>query len=89
MAVGITALALDVIGHFSALRTPSWCWIDPDIPNGIMWTYITGKGWEMASYVTVLALYMAVKVHLMKQIRKATKMRTFIGSISRDDAGRR
>ena len=37
-----------------------------------MWTYITGKAWEIGSYVATFILYMAVKWHLTMQVNSIT-----------------
>ena len=60
-------LSSDVIGYDDDVA-PSWCWIDPDIDNQVMWQYIAGKLWEILAFITILILYGMIKYALRKHV---------------------
>ena len=66
--LSIIVLSFDVIG-FDDDVAPSWCWIDPDIENQVMWQYIAGKLWEILAFLTILVLYGLIKYSLRRHVR--------------------
>ena len=64
--VTIVALSCDVLGYDPNLHQASWCWIDPEAPNPLFWTFFTGKAWELTASVLTLGLYSAIKLHLFR-----------------------
>ena len=66
--IGITVLSLGVLGYDPELKYPSWCWIDSQNHNALLWQYVTGKAWEILSYFLSVVLYAAVKCTLIKQV---------------------
>ena len=64
--VTIVALSCDVLGYDPNLHQASWCWIDPEAPNPLFWTFFTGKAWELSASVLTLGLYSAIKLHLFR-----------------------
>ena len=66
--LSIVVLSFDVIG-FDDDVAPSWCWIDPDIENQVMWQYIAGKLWEILAFLTILVLYGLIKYSLRRHVR--------------------
>ncbi|CAL1537296.1 unnamed protein product [Lymnaea stagnalis] len=72
--IAVTALALDVLGYDHNLSQASWCWIDPEASNGMMWALVTGKAWELAACILTVSLYAAVKVMLFKQAKRRSTL---------------
>ena len=75
----MTALSVGVLGRNEHSHKPSWCWINPDAgpaASTLWWQYFTGKAWEVACYVVILALYVPVKCKLQKQVRGSRKVYT-------------
>ena len=62
------ALACDVIGYDKDLKHPSWCWIDTEKPNLLLWQYFTVKGWEIIAYITTVILYTKLKCFLSDRV---------------------
>ncbi|XP_041375949.1 G-protein coupled receptor 157-like [Gigantopelta aegis] len=60
------SLSLDVLGYDSDLNQDSWCWVDPRVSHALVWQFVTGKGWELASYVITVVIYTVVKIYLFK-----------------------
>ena len=70
--IAIVAWSLDVIGYDKNLDQPSWCWIDPEttVVNALFWQYMTGKAWEMASYVITVVQYTVVQWKIRRQVNE-------------------
>ncbi|CAC5412244.1 GPR157 [Mytilus coruscus] len=77
--ITIIALSTNILGYDTTLDQPSWCWIDPRVPNALFWQFFTGKFWEICTYIATVVLYSMVKVFLWRKSRttmtKAKKTR--------------
>ncbi|KAK3104463.1 hypothetical protein FSP39_002549 [Pinctada imbricata] len=76
--ITITTIAAfwNVLGEDYALSSGPWCWIrgclrsDNDI---IIWMTVTGKGWEILTYVLAANFYIYLKLFMCKQRRSANR----------------
>ena len=64
----IVALSLDVLGTDTTLTSASWCWINPNADNTLLWQFVTGKAFEIVAYLTTVVLYLSVKIHIKRQV---------------------
>lgn len=69
----ITGIALGKgkLGYMETSDTVGWCWIHGDAIDGgvIIWMVISGKGWEIISYVIVIVLYVLIKAYIWRAKR--------------------
>ncbi|XP_068698554.1 G-protein coupled receptor 157-like [Montipora foliosa] len=64
-----TALGLNKLGNDNDYFTSGWCWIQFNLSDKRFWMLITGKGWEMASYILCSAFYFMLKLHIRNEVR--------------------
>ncbi|KJE89508.1 hypothetical protein CAOG_00965 [Capsaspora owczarzaki ATCC 30864] len=71
----IAALACEVLGSddFSA-TTVGWCWIKSNVKYDLFWKLFAGKGWEIASYISVPILYFFVKRKIRVELHSAEQI---------------
>ncbi|XP_065177678.1 G-protein coupled receptor 157-like [Sycon ciliatum] len=78
LTVTIFAYLLNVLGDDKSAASAGWCWLneEPEFPREIkcsqarlMWSLLTGKGWEIPSYFIVPILYFKVKRHISNESR--------------------
>ena len=64
------AFSMSKLGYTEHGDTAGWCWINGDITSSKtqMWMVVTGKGWEILSYIIVVLLYVLIKVHLWQEV---------------------
>ena len=67
VSVAVLALVHRMLGEGYSVSSGPWCWIK-DCPNHyndrippVAWMAITGKAWEMTTYLVTCALYMLLK----------------------------
>jgi len=67
--VGI-ALKEGAIGDGRDVFTSGWCWINASLPKNKrqLWTWITGKAWEVIAYILIFVFYFMLKFHIRKQV---------------------
>ncbi|XP_069136697.1 G-protein coupled receptor 157-like [Argopecten irradians] len=65
--VTITALSSDVLGYDHNVTQASWCWIDPLVPNVMVWQLFTGKLWEFSCSLLTTVLSFAVAVYIKRK----------------------
>lgn len=69
--LGITFLALsyDVLGEDFFASTGPWCWIKGCLhtPDVFLWMTLTGKGWEILTYILTMAFYIIMKIYMWKK----------------------
>jgi hypothetical protein len=63
---------MNVLGTDTTLKQASWCWIDPRVPNALLWQFVTGKSFEIIAYITTVVLYASIKVFLVRQVNLLT-----------------
>jgi G protein-coupled receptor 157 len=51
------ALAFEALGGDTFSTTVGWCWISDQVSYQTFWSFFTGKGWEIASYIVTFLLY--------------------------------
>ncbi|KAL4227561.1 hypothetical protein ACF0H5_013003 [Mactra antiquata] len=68
--ITLIALSLGVLGTDTSLDQASWCWIDPRVPNALLWQFVTGKFFEIVCYIATVVLYSAIKIFLARQSKK-------------------
>lgn len=67
------AIFFGVLGEDYSASSGPWCWIkDCDtIPlNPVFWMLITGKAWEIVTYVGTFIIYMLLKADRWNKLRK-------------------
>lgn len=64
------ALGKGKLGYTKYGDTAGWCWISGNISSSDthLWMVLTGKGWEILSYVVVVVLYVLIKVHIWREV---------------------
>ena len=74
--LALLALEMNQLGYASTQDSAGWCWItDHGLSHRteqLVWMTVTGKGWEVLSYVLVVCLYVAIKCHLQVKMGKDT-----------------
>ncbi|XP_065842657.1 uncharacterized protein [Oscarella lobularis] len=72
--LALLALEMNQLGYASTQDSAGWCWItDHGLSHRteqLVWMTVTGKGWEVLSYVLVVCLYVAIKCHLQYNQRE-------------------
>ena len=68
----ITSIAAhwQVLGPDKDKESAGWCWIKSDANNKLAWLLATGKAWEIAAYIVIVAFYAMLKCHVKKQVLK-------------------
>ncbi|XP_060072132.1 G-protein coupled receptor 157-like [Ylistrum balloti] len=67
--VTITAWSSDVLGYDHNITQASWCWIDPLVPNAIVWQLFTGKVWEFTCSLLTTGLSFVVVVYIRRKAK--------------------
>ena len=64
------ALGKGKLGYMETSDTVGWCWIRGSaVDSGVIaWMVLSGKGWEIASYVVVIVFYILIKVHIWRVV---------------------
>lgn len=65
--VGI-ALGLNKLGNDLDRVTSGWCWIKSNENDKFFWMLITGKAWEISSYILCFLFYLLLKLHIRKKV---------------------
>lgn len=71
--IAITALATGKLGEDGTYATGSWCWISKEIEPfdvQIQWMYLTGKAWELITYLVTATLYILLKLFTWRMRRR-------------------
>ncbi|XP_062504929.1 G-protein coupled receptor 157-like isoform X2 [Corticium candelabrum] len=74
--VTCVALVKGKLGYTESSDTVGWCWIEArEVADSeaVVWMVVTGKGWEIISYVVVVVLYIATKLYICQE-KKAPKV---------------
>lgn len=69
--IAITALATRKLGEDGTYATGSWCWISKEIEPfdvQIQWMYLTGKAWELITYLVTATLYILLKLFTWRMV---------------------
>ncbi|XP_021369687.1 G-protein coupled receptor 157-like isoform X2 [Mizuhopecten yessoensis] len=61
VAITCVALGNDVLGEDKYSGSGPWCWIKGDVSNNLMWKLVTGKAWEMMTYMITLVISILLK----------------------------
>ena len=77
IVVTLSAYLLNALGGDNSNASGGWCWLrdHPDFPRNVscrdsrlMWSLLTGKGWEIPSYIVVPFFYFLAKYHIGKEV---------------------
>ncbi|XP_033763349.1 G-protein coupled receptor 157-like [Pecten maximus] len=70
--VTITGVALGygALGEDDYFGSGPWCWINRDVNNRLMWKVVTGKGWEIMTYILTLVIYILLKFFKWRESRR-------------------
>lgn len=62
----------NVFGEDLSISSGPWCWIRGCLKNMeiVKWMTITGKGWEIATYIVTAFLYIYLKYYMIKRRRR-------------------
>lgn len=60
----------NVFGEDLSISSGPWCWIRGCLKNMeiVKWMTITGKGWEIATYIVTAFLYIYLKYYMIKRV---------------------
>lgn len=70
MIITLTATFYSVLGEDFSQSSGAWCWIKGCLYPGYLmtiWMTISGKGWEMLTYILTCYLYLRLKFFMYKQ----------------------
>ncbi|KAM7438168.1 Basement membrane-specific heparan sulfate proteoglycan core protein [Porites harrisoni] len=69
--IGIIAFTMGAYGFSRNVLTPGWCWISENQKwwKVVMWMFITGKGWEIMSYICIFKFYLLVILQIRREVR--------------------
>lgn len=61
----------NVFGEDLSISSGPWCWIRGCLDNNeiVKWMTITGKGWEISTYIVTAFLYIYLKYYMIKRVR--------------------
>ena len=79
VVIAVTALSFNVLGEGYSSSSGPWCWIKDceDIKlNPVIWMAITGKFWEVLTYLGIFAMYLVLIFLKVKQHCRSRKVRT-------------
>ncbi|KAK3104830.1 hypothetical protein FSP39_011133 [Pinctada imbricata] len=94
MTVATIALKYDVLGEGYSVSSGPWCWVRdcPDLYtqtiNPVVWMAITGKAWEIATYILTCLLYILLKFLHFRRVRRREDTGIQSVSISRSELTR-
>nr|XP_022340275.1 G-protein coupled receptor 157-like isoform X2 [Crassostrea virginica] len=77
LVIAVTALSFNVLGEGYSSSSGPWCWIKDceDIKlNPVIWMAITGKFWEVLTYLGIFAMYLVLIFLKVKQHCRSRKM---------------
>ena len=68
--IGIIAFTMGAYGFSRNVLTPGWCWISENQKwwKVVMWMFITGKGWEIISYICIFKFYLLVILQIRREV---------------------
>ncbi|XP_071143094.1 G-protein coupled receptor 157-like [Mytilus edulis] len=66
------ALAYGVLGNNGFALNGVWCWLNKTSKDkyGILWMLLTGKGWEILTYLITASLYILLKIRTFFKRRR-------------------
>ncbi|XP_069122646.1 G-protein coupled receptor 157-like [Argopecten irradians] len=70
VTVTSVALGYGVLGADNYSGSGPWCWINGKAENKLMWKLVTGKGWEILTYITTLVIYVLLKFFKWRENRQ-------------------
>ena len=68
LAIVTTALLEHKLGDDLDYVTGGWCWINGNVPDRVFWMLVTGKAWELGSYLLITVLFVVVKCHIQSEV---------------------
>ncbi|OWF41447.1 G-protein coupled receptor 157-like [Mizuhopecten yessoensis] len=70
VTITVVALGSGVLGEDDYSGSGPWCWIKSDVSNNVMWKLVTGKAWEVMTYMVTLVLYILIKFSIWRENRR-------------------
>lgn len=63
----------NVFGEDLSISSGPWCWIRGCLDNGeiVKWMTVTGKGWEILTYIITAFMYIYLKYYMIKRVSNA------------------
>ncbi|XP_076085479.1 G-protein coupled receptor 157-like [Mytilus galloprovincialis] len=70
--ITLTAYLYDKLGNGTYSINGVWCWLKVPVDTkwGLFWMLVTGKGWEVITYVVIAILYIMMKIKTYRQGRR-------------------
>ncbi|XP_052083083.1 G-protein coupled receptor 157-like isoform X3 [Mytilus californianus] len=77
LAVAIAAAKCEVLGEDFDQVTGTWCWIKSSLSRSdrITWMIISGKGWELVSYLVTCFMFFYLKGYMWRQKKRFNQRR--------------
>ena len=80
VGIAVTVLSFNVLGEGYSSSSGPWCWIKDceDITklSPVIWMVITGKLWEVLTYLGIFAIYLVLIILKVKRHRRSRKVKT-------------
>ncbi|XP_062594340.1 G-protein coupled receptor 157-like [Saccostrea cucullata] len=72
VVITLVAAFKNVLGEDQYIGSGPWCWIKGCMNNSelILWMTLTGKGWEVMTYIITAFLYIYLKYYMIKKRRQ-------------------
>ncbi|XP_062576052.1 G-protein coupled receptor 157-like [Saccostrea cucullata] len=72
LVITLVAAFKNVLGEDQYIGSGPWCWIKGCMDNSelILWMTLTGKGWEIMTYIITAFLYIYLKYYMIKKRRR-------------------
>ncbi|CAH3195451.1 unnamed protein product [Porites evermanni] len=69
--IAFIAFTAGAYGFSKNVGTSGWCWISGNQEwwKVVMWMFITGKGWEIISYICIIYFYLLVILQIRREVR--------------------
>ena len=68
--ISFIAFTAGAYGFSKNVVTSGWCWVSGNQEwwKVVMWMFITGKGWEIMSYICILYFYLLVILQIRREV---------------------
>ncbi|XP_056005991.1 G-protein coupled receptor 157-like [Ostrea edulis] len=72
LVITLTAAFKNVLGEDLSIGSGPWCWIRGclDQEKTILWMTVSGKGWEILTYIVTAFLYIYLKYYMIRKRRR-------------------
>jgi hypothetical protein len=71
VVITLAAAFKNVLGEDLSISSGPWCWIRgclEDQKTIMLWMTVTGKGWEIMTYIVTAFLYIYLKYYMIRKV---------------------